>query len=50
MMAHAHLWQRQSMSIATSSRQQQDLGAWIIVGFCFLVLAVSFSASPRAPR
>jgi MFS family permease len=28
----------------TSSRQHQDLGAWIIVGFCFLVLAVSFSA------
>jgi hypothetical protein len=28
----------------TASRRQQDLGAWIIVGFCFLVLAVSFSA------
>jgi MFS family permease len=41
MMAPAHPWQRQSM---TSSRQQQDLGAWIIVGFCFLALAVSFSA------
>jgi len=32
------------MSATASSRQQQDLGAWIIVGFCFLVLAVSFSA------
>jgi MFS family permease len=41
MMAPAHPWQRQSM---TSSRQQHDLGAWIIVGFCFLALAVSFSA------
>jgi MFS family permease len=28
----------------TSSRQQQDIGAWIIVGFCFMALAVSFSA------
>lgn len=28
----------------TVSRPQQDLGAWIIVGFCFLALAVSFSA------
>ena len=28
----------------TSSRQQQDLGAWIIVGFCFFALAISFSA------
>ncbi len=32
------------MTPTTSSRQQQDLGAWIVVGFCFLVLAVSFSA------
>jgi MFS family permease len=44
MMASAHPWQRQSMSSMTSSRQQQDIGAWIIVGFCFLALAVSFSA------
>src|SRR6185312_789478 len=44
MMAAAPPWQRHSMSSMTSSRQQRDLGAWIIVGFCFLVLAVSFSA------
>src|SRR5215470_6514951 len=42
-MMAAHPWQRHSM---TSPRPQQDpdLGAWIIVGLCFLALAVSFSA------
>ncbi len=28
----------------TSQRADRDFGAWIIVGFCFLALAVSFSA------
>ena len=32
------------MTSTTSSRQQQDLGAWIVVGVCFFALAVSFSS------
>jgi len=32
------------MPSLTQARKHQDLGAWIIVGFCFLALAVSFSA------
>src|SRR5215470_4755945 len=43
MMARACPWQRQSMT-SPQARQDPDLGAWIIVGFCFLALAVSFSA------
>lgn len=33
-----------SRTATDQPRQQPDLAAWIIVGFCFLALAVSFSA------